>query len=137
MNDRAMSQQLTGEFRVKSWDENVVKQLDDGTRLTRASVAQLYSGDMEGESLVEYSMFYRTDNTASFVGLEYFEGRVAGKSGSFVIRHDGQFENGVAKSTWTVVPGSGAAELGSLQGEGSFATLGHELAAYKFQYELD
>ena len=132
-----MSQPATGEFHVKSWDENVVKQLDDGTRLTRASVAQVYSGDIEGESLVEYSMFYRDNKTASFVGLEHFVGRVAGKSGSFVIQHDGQFENGVAESNWTVVPDSGTGVLSRLQGQGSFATLGHELAAYKFWYKLD
>ena len=56
--------------------------------------------------------------------LERVVGHVAGKAGSFVLQRTGTFENGVAKETYIVVPGSGTGELRDLRGEGESA-VGH------------
>ena len=69
-------------------------------------------------------MMYRSDGSATFVGLERIVGHVAGKAGSFVLQHTGVFENGVAKGSYFVIPGSGTEELRGLRGEGTSA-LGH------------
>ena len=69
-------------------------------------------------------MMYREDGTASFVGLERVIGSLGDRKGSFVLRHEGTFQGGVARIDWVVVPRSGTGELSGLRGEGSFA-VGH------------
>ena len=92
--------------------------------MTRAVVTKTFTGDIEGEGQVEYLMMYRSDGSASFVGLERVVGRIAGKAGSFVLQRSGIFEGGVAKESYSVIPGSGTGELQGLSGEGTSA-VGH------------
>ena len=59
-----------------------------------------------------------TDVNATYVGLERVIGSIAGRKGSFVLKHTGVYEDGEAKTTWTVVPGSATSDLMGLRGEG-------------------
>jgi hypothetical protein len=132
-----MKQTANARFAIKSWDEKPHGEGQGLPRLTRASVTKTYTGDIEGEGQVEYLMMYRSDGTAAFVGLERVVGRMAGKPGSFVLQRTGVFEDGQAKESYSVIPGSGTGELQDLRGEGRSAvghglehpfTLGYELA---------
>jgi hypothetical protein len=69
-------------------------------------------------------MAYASDGSATFVGLERITGELAGKAGSFVLQRTGVFEGGVAKESYSVVPGSGTGALKGLKGEGTSA-VGH------------
>ena|SRR5205809_456163 len=120
-----MGTQAMGTFEIKNWDEKTYEEIGGGAKLTRASVKKSFRGDIEGEGRIEYLMAYREDGTASYVGQERIVGRLGGKTGSFVLQHVGTFEGGVAKTTFTIVPGSGTGELRGLKGEGRFA-VGHE-----------
>jgi hypothetical protein len=82
-------------------------------------------------------MMYRSDGSATFVGLERVVGRVGGNAGSFVLQRTGVFENGVAKESYVVIPGSGTGALRSLRGEGTSA-VGHGTEhPLTLNYELD
>jgi hypothetical protein len=120
-----MSSQASATFELKSWQEKPVQELDGGGKLTRASIVKAYQGDLEGSATLEYVMFYRADGTADFVGLEHVVGRIAGKSGSFVLRHIGTFEGGKATVSCSVVPGSGTGDLQGFCGNAGFA-VGHQ-----------
>ncbi len=111
-------------FTIKSWDEKAYCEEQDAPRLTRAAVTKTFAGDIAGEGQVEYLMMYRSDGSATFVGLERVVGHVAGRAGSFVLQRSGVFENGVAKESYFVVAGSGTGELRGLRGEGTSA-VGH------------
>src|SRR5438876_2522374 len=111
-------------FATKSWDEKPYSEGHDQPKLTRAAVTKTFTGDIDGEGHVEYLMMYRSDGSAAFVGLERIVGRLAGKAGSFVLQRSGVFENGVAKESYSVIPGSGTGELRGLRGEGTSA-VGH------------
>ena len=111
-------------FAIKSWDEKPYGEGEDLPKLTRAAVTKTYTGDIAGEGHVEYLMMYRGDGSATFVGVERIVGRVAGKTGSFVLQRTGVFENGVAKESYVVIPGSGTGELRGLRGDGTSA-VGH------------
>src|SRR5215475_12218275 len=111
-------------FAIKGWDEKPYSESQDLPKLTRATVTKTFTGDIEGEGRVEYLMMYRSDGSATFVGLERFVGRLGGKAGSFVLQRTGVFENGQAKETYSVVPGSSTGALVGLQGDGNSA-LGH------------
>jgi len=122
-----MDNQAQATFKIKGWEEHPFDEMEEGPKLTRAKVTKSYNGDIEGEGSVEYLMMHRPDTTASFVGLERVVGSLGGRSGSFVLRHIGTFEDGQATETISVVPGSGTGELSGLRGHGEFSA-GHQQA---------
>ena len=132
-----MKQSASARFAIKSWDEKPYSEGENLPKLTRASVTKTYTGDIVGEGQVEYLMMYRSDGSATFVGLERVVGRIAGRSGTFVLQRTGVFEDGQAKESYSVIPGSASGELHGLLGDGISAldhgtdypfTLNYELA---------
>lgn len=111
-------------FAIASWDEKPYSEGENLPKLTRARVIRTYTGDLVGEGQVEYLMMYRSDGTASFVSLERIVGAIAGRSGSFVLQRTGVFEDGQAKESYAVIPGSATGELHGLVGDGS-SSFGH------------
>jgi len=81
-----MNQTANARFAVKNWDENAYSEGQDLPKLTRASVTKTFTGDIEGEGHVEYLMMYRSDGSATFVGLERVIGRIGAKTGTFVLQ---------------------------------------------------
>jgi hypothetical protein len=123
-------------FEITNWDEKPFGELAGASRLTRAGVTKSYKGDIEGEGILEYLMAYGHDGSASFVGMERLVGRVGDKHGTAVFQHVGAFKDGVARSTWSVVPNSGTGDLQGLRGEVSSA-LGHaETYPVELSYEV-
>lgn len=124
-----MSTHATGGYETRTWDERTL----DGEKwdwnawgqnptlvLTRASVTNTFQGGIEGEGTAEYLMTYRPDGACTYIGYERIDGRVDGRSGSFVIQHAGTFEGGRLTADWTVVPGSGTGDLSGMKGKGGF-----------------
>jgi hypothetical protein len=107
-------------FEIKGWDEETYQELVGEGKLTRASVKQAFSGDIEGAGSVEWLMCYRDQGQARFVGLQHVDGRLGDRSGSFVVETVGTFDGMEAKGSWNVVPDSGTDELSGLSGEGEF-----------------
>jgi hypothetical protein len=127
-------------FKVENWDETPILDSDDSApRVTRALVTKSFSGDIAGDATVEWLMGYQEDGTATFVGLERFVGSVGGRSGSFVLQHNGTFDGSIAQSTIVVVPGSGTDDLRELRGEGTLeAGMGEDgVRRVALDYELD
>ncbi len=110
-----------GIFKVTSWDEKPFDEGWGGTKVTRASVTQTVSGNIEGEARVEYLMTYCNDGSASYLVTLRIAGKLDGRSGSFVAEGKGSYAAGTATCSFTVVPGAGAGELVGLRGTGSFA----------------
>ena len=119
-----MKQTANARFAIKSWDEKAYSEGPDLPKLTRASVSKTFTGDIEGEGQIDYLMMYRSDGSATFVGLERVTGRIGARSGTFVLQRTGVFEGGQAKESYTVVPGSATGQLVGLRGEGRSA-VGH------------
>jgi len=127
---------VNARFAIKSWDEKPYSEGPDLPKLTRASVSKTFTGDIDGEGVVEYLMIYANDGSASFVGLERITGTLAGRSGTFVLQRTGVFEGGLAKESYSVVPGSGTGELRGLRGDG-MSSLGHgKEYPFTLNYEL-
>lgn len=131
-----MKNVANGRFAIKSWDEKPYGEAPELPKMTRASVTKTFTGDLAGEGQVEYVMMYRSDGSATFVGLERIVGTIGGKAGSFVLQRVGVFEDGFAKESYSVVPGSGTGELRGLRGEGHTA-VGHGMEhPFSLNYEL-
>ena len=81
-------------------------------------------------------MMYRSDGSATFVGLERVIGRIGTKSGTFTLQRTGVSEGGHAKESYSVIPGSATGQLRGLRGEGSSA-VGHGTEhAFTLDYEF-
>jgi Protein of unknown function (DUF3224) len=124
----------TGSFTIKSWDEQPFAELDGAPKLTQARVTTTYRGDLDGEGTSALVMAY--DGTdASYAGYERVVGSLGGRSGSFVLRLAGGFEQGAASTDWTVVEGSGTGGLAGLRGEGGYvAKHGEPEVAYELRW---
>jgi hypothetical protein len=130
-----MKKTANGRFAIKSWDEKPYSEGRDLPKLARASLTKTLTGDIEGEGQVEYLMMYRSDGSAALVGLERVVGRIAGKTGTFVLQRIGVFEHGQAKESHSVVTGSATGELQGLRGDGQSA-VGHGLE-HRFSLDYD
>lgn len=112
-----MTSEISAAFEIKGWDEQPFDEAVGVAKLTRASVAKEYSGDIEGTSATEWLLAYHPDKSAAFVGIERIKGTIGGRRGSLVMQHVGTFEEGAAKATLTVV--SGTDELKGASGSGA------------------
>ncbi len=107
-----------------------------GVKLNRNIVRKEFSGDMVGTSEAQMiAVFTDIPGSAGYVAIEYFDGSVAGKSGSFVLQHSGVMNKGDAQLTITIVPDSGAGELAGISGSLEIDNNeGHH--SYALYYEL-
>ena len=132
-----MAENARIDFDITAWDEKPYDDLDGAPAVTRSVITSSYHGDLIGTGTAEMLMVYADDSSASYVGLERVVGTLGGRTGSFVLRHDGRYADGAARTTWTVVAGSGAGELRSLRGTGGFtAATGQHVEGAVLDYEL-
>jgi hypothetical protein len=110
---------------VRTYEPAPYEEPAEGLVLSRIHVEESFSGDIDGDGVVEFLQASRPDGTASFVGIERVTGMIAGRRGSFLLQDSGTVEEGIVSGEWFVVPGSGTGELAGLRGTGGFrANLG-------------
>ncbi|MFH5831971.1 DUF3224 domain-containing protein [Halalkalibaculum sp. DA3122] len=122
-----MSTQITSQFNIDNWDEKPYSEAENGPALTRASVHKTFTGGIKGKSTLEYLMIMHDDDFAQFVGLEQITGEVNGRTGSFVLRQEGTYEEGTARADCRIVDNSGTGELEGISGSGTMVAT-HEQA---------
>jgi hypothetical protein len=125
-----------GNFTMKSWDENTYRELDDGAKLTKATVGFAFDGDLAAEATWDAVMCYRPDGTAAYTGLQHVSGRLGDREGTFVIQADGDYADGEALSRWQVVPGSGTGGLTGITGAGTSTAKASPPGLYELDYDL-
>lgn len=113
-----MTKNIKATRTMKNWDETTTHEVPDGPKITRSLVTYEYSGDIVGESKLDYTMTYLTATKTLILGFEQIQGKINGLSGSFVLRHEGTFDNGVAKIEVSAVPNSGTENLKDTTGKG-------------------
>jgi hypothetical protein len=129
-------QTAKAEFQVTKWDEQPYLELDGESKLTRATIAHTYSGDITGEGTAEALMFYAPNGSATILSLQRVNGSLGKKSGSFTIESRATFRGDLARGTWSVVPDSGTKQLKGLQGKGRFTARSGPNGAVTLAYEL-
>lgn len=132
-----MSARASGTFTVAGWDENTYEEFDGGGKLTKAHVTFGLEGEMSGEASWEAVMCYRPDGTADFTGYQRVTGRLGSRDGSFVVKAEGDFKDGVARTAWHIIEGSSTGDLTGLRGAGEAVTTGGTGGDFSLDYELD
>ncbi|MHB1287157.1 MAG: DUF3224 domain-containing protein [Leptospirales bacterium] len=105
-----------GDFSFKVSQYLRYQEIESSAKLSNAKVHRLTLENIEGTSIIEYLMSYTVHGTATFVGLERVSGTSDGKTGTFVLQHTVGFSEGKARSSWSIVPGSGTGDLVSILG---------------------
>jgi len=131
-----MTTHAAGTFHMTNWDEDTYEKLEGEAKLTKATILQDFSGDLEASGSWETLMCYRDDGTAVYLGFQRMVGRLGGKEGSFVLRAEGTFDGNEARSEWSVVDGSATGELEGLRGEGRSAAPHGPDGTYELDYDI-
>ena len=119
---------INGSYTPVNWEEKDIEIIENRFKLTRVTAEFNFEGDIQGRANVEYLMFYSTFDKddmhkaeAHYVGQIRIIGNLAGKSGSFVANDSGTFVDGIAKSTLSIIAGSGTGELSTITGVGEYS----------------
>lgn len=91
---------MSNQFTVLSWNETP---LSENPKRTHASVQLRYTGELEGESKVDYLMVYLSEQEAVYTGSEQFHGTRNGEQTALTWQLSGQFAGGVASSKGQLV----------------------------------
>jgi hypothetical protein len=97
------------------------------------TIDKQFSGDLEATSKGQMLAF-STDvkGSAGYVAMEQVNGKLHGRTGTFVLQHGGTMTRGVPQLAVTVVPDSGTGELRGLKGKMNII-----IADGKHSYEFD
>jgi hypothetical protein len=108
----------------------------DGVSLGRTTLRKQFSGDLTGTAQGEMlSAGSEVRGSAGYVAIERVQGTLQGRTGSFVLQHDGSMNRGQAELSVRVVPDTGSGELQGLRGSFNIEIReGKHL--YSFDYEL-
>ena len=110
---------------VHKYEPSAYEEPAQGPVLTRIHVEERFSGDIDGDGVVEFLQAARADGPASFVGIERITGQLGGRQGTFLLQDAGTVQDDIVSGDWFVIAGSGTGELTGLRGEGGFrANLG-------------
>lgn len=110
-----MKYSATSAFTIDSWKAEPYDERD-GIALSRTRVTKTFTGDLAGSSTAELLMAMAPHESAAYVGFERIEGRLNGRSGSFVLHHTATGERGKQSGSWMIVPDSGTGELAGIRG---------------------
>ncbi len=123
-----------------SFDVKLTPQAQDaaeGSPIGRLLIEKQFHGDIEATSKGQMLAFgTATEGSAGYVAIEQASGTLGGRSGGFVLQHNGTMARGTGQLIITVVPDSGTGELVGLTGEMTINIVdGKHL--YEFEYTLE
>jgi len=139
-----MSTHATATFEISGWEAvapeavpEAAAESADAAKLSHATVKKSFKGDLEGTSIATALLCQSADGTAGgYMAQERVEGRLGGKSGSFVFQHGGIKTPESQRSFGSIVPGTGTGELKNLRGE-AVITHDEKGAVLTLDYDLD
>ncbi len=130
-----MTARARGTFEVKLTPQAPPDKAE-GVSLGRMSIEKRFQGDLEatgkGEMLTALTAI---EGSAGYVAIERVSGRLHGRSGSFVLQHNGIMARGAQQLTVSVVPDSARGELCGLSGLMAIQVDGGR-HSYDFEYKV-
>ena len=129
------------QFIAKNWAEVSFHEMVGTGKLSRASITNKLSGDVEGEGVLEYLLSYPNveGGDVPFIGYERIVGRVGTREGSFTVRHDGVFSStsGVTGQL-EIVTDRGTGGFVGISGTGNISSkAGEHGGEYSFTFDCD
>jgi hypothetical protein len=108
-----------------------------GSALGRLSIDKQFHGDLDATGKGEMlSAGTPTTGSGAYVAIERVTGTLHGRSGTFVLMHQGLMTRGTPQLTISVVPDSGTGELVGLSGTLNITIGPGGAHSYEFEYTL-
>jgi hypothetical protein len=108
----------------------------EGATLGRMSIDKQFHGDLEATSKGQMlTTGTSVQGSAGYVAIEQVNGKLRGRSGSFVLQHSGTMTRGAPQLSVTVVPDSGTGQLAGLAGKMTIKITDGK-HSYDFEYTL-
>ncbi|GAB2927802.1 DUF3224 domain-containing protein [Nonomuraea fastidiosa] len=126
-----------GTFDITVWTPQPPVHERDGVTIQLVTLNKTWHGDLTGSSVV--TMLTATtpvEDSRSYVAMERFEGTLHGRSGSFVVQHDGVSDAGAQSTLVRVVPESATGELRGLRGQIGISIAPDGTHSYTFDHTL-
>ncbi|MDW5418492.1 DUF3224 domain-containing protein [Iodobacter sp. CM08] len=134
-----MTTSIVCQTSIKTWSEIPFHEMSEAGKLSRASIVNTLSGDIEGEGVLEYLLAYPkiAGDDVIFTGMERIVAKMAARDGSFVLRHEGVFSASAGVSgSLTIIEGSGSGDFTGIRGQGQInAKKGEHGAEYNLILE--
>jgi hypothetical protein len=135
-----MTTHAIGSFSVKMtpqpWHSDSGSDSSADHTFARFVLDKQYHGDLEAASQGQMLSAGTSEKTsAGYVALEKVTGSLHGRSGSFVLQHNGTMNRGTPQLTITIVPDSGTDELTGLCGALTI-TIAEGKHSYDISYTL-
>ena len=131
-----MTTRATGTFDVKLAPQ-AADDYADSSALGRMTIDKQFHGDLEatskGQMLTGMSALVK--GSGAYVAIERVTGKLAGRSGTFILYHVGTMDHGAPSLSVTVVPDSGTGELTGLTGKMEIIVASGK-HSYNFDYSL-
>ena len=131
--ETAVTTRATGPFEVKMAPLGTHA---DPPVLSRMSLDKVYRGDLQGTAVGEMlAAMTPTEGSAGYVAIEKVTGTLAGRTGTFMLQHNGLMNRGAPSLVINVVPDSGTDGLTGLSGTMMIIIEGGA-HTYQFDYTL-
>ena len=115
--EASMAHHAAGTFDITLAPQKPDSKATEGAALSRMSIEKEFHGDLEANSLGEMlSAITDVKGSAAYVALERVNGKLLGRTGTFLLQHNGTMTRGIPHLTVAVVPDSGTGELHELSG---------------------
>jgi len=133
-----MTMHASGRFDVKlePRPQDHGHEREHASSIGRMSIDKRFEGDLDATSKGQMLAFLtNVGGSAAYVALEIVSGRLHGRSGDFVLQHNGTMAHGARELSVTVVPDSGTGDLQGLAGSMAITVANGE-HSYAFDYTL-
>ena len=107
---------IISKLEIKSWDENTSLELGEGSRFTTANVTLAPTDELELSGTMQSVMYYPDEANSTYIGIMHLTGRLGDRTGGFVLKGDGRYGDGTARSEMEIVPGSGTGDFAGIRG---------------------
>ena len=115
--DTPLPLHATGTFEVKVTPLEPAFKADDNS-IGRFSLDKQFHGDLEATSKGEMlSGAGAVKGSGGYVAIERVSGTLQGRTGTFILQHNGTMQNGAFQLNVVVVPDSGTGQLVGLSGK--------------------
>lgn len=131
--ETAVTTRATGPFEVKMAPLGTHA---DPPVLGRMSLDKVYHGDLEATAAGEMlAAMTPTEGSAGYVAIERVTGTLAGRTGTFMLQHNGLMNRGAPSLVINVVPDSGTGGMEGLSGTMNIV-ITDGAHTYEFDYRL-
>jgi len=115
--ETAVTRHAAGTFDVKISPLEPAFKADDNS-VGRYSIDKQFHGDLEGSSKGEMlSGMGTVKGSGGYVAIERVSGTLHGRTGTFILQHNGTMQDGAYHLNVIVVPDSGTGQLAGLDGK--------------------